>query len=92
VHPFRVAKHVQVVLGAHRHGRWTRSDRTDTALLQLQLPVHPSSFRITPMQVTSGLKKRSPFAFASDEDNLVEDTGFLDDQGESLSARASHGV
>jgi hypothetical protein len=35
------------------------------------------------MQVTSGLKKRSPFAFASDEDNLLEDTAFLDDQGES---------
>jgi hypothetical protein len=40
------------------------------------------------MQVASGLKNRSPFAFASDEDNLVEDTAFLDDQGESLSARA----
>ena len=34
------------------------------------------------MQVTSGLKKRSPFEFASDEDNLLEDTAFLDDQGE----------
>jgi hypothetical protein len=39
-------------------------------------------------EVTSGLKKRSPFAFASDEDNLLEDTAFLDDQGESRSARA----
>jgi hypothetical protein len=38
------------------------------------------------MQVTSTLKKRTPFAFASDEGNPFADASILDDQGKQPSA------
>lgn len=37
------------------------------------------------MQVTSTLKKRTPFAFASDEGNPFADASILDDQGKQPS-------
>jgi hypothetical protein len=48
------------------------------------------------MQVPPGLKKRSPFAFASDDDDKsLADAGILDDQGKSctnLHVRVLHSI
>jgi hypothetical protein len=46
----------------------------------------------TPMQVASALKKRTPFAFASDEDNSPADATILDDQGKSSSSTFARSI
>jgi hypothetical protein len=47
------------------------------------LSLEPPHFSSLPMQSTAGLKKRSPFTFASDEDNSLANAGILDDQRKS---------
>ncbi len=59
------------------------SDRTVTVDHVGPHTAHPSpATTTTPMQVTPALKKRTPFALVSDEDNLPADAAVLDDQGE----------